>query len=349
MLEHLRIQNYRGFTDIGIDQLARINLFTGRNNSGKTTLLEALFLLCGAGNAQMALNANVMREFNLAAGPAMPETSWKPIFTDFDVEKTVKIEGRHSSFGSMSLSIATDRSSTIEIPLDDSRRISMPELSNSMELLFSFKTGAGKEATESHIRMTGGGIQIKSADVQPRFLAVFLSSRIGNPQEDAMRLGQLRKRKQGDLVVEALRIIEPKLQSVEDNSASGIPIIWGDIGLPELIPLPVMGEGMTRIARLVLAISAAPNGIVLVDEIENGLHHSILHKVWAAIDTAAERFNTQIIAATHSFECMTAAYHALDNTSLRVHRLEAADEKTRCVSYEPEELEAAVSHSLEVR
>ena len=348
MLERLRIRNYRGFTDLGIDRLSRINLFTGRNNSGKTTLLEALFLLCGAGNAQMALYANVMREFNLASGPAMPETFWKTIFTDFDVEKTVEIEGRHSAFGSMILSIATDRSSTIKIPLDGSSRTSMPELSNSMGLLFSFKMDSG-ETTESRIYMAGGGIQVESADVQFPFQTMFLSSRMGSPKEDAMRLGQLRKRKQGDFVVEALRIVEPKLQSVEDNSASGTPMIWGDIGLPELVPLPVMGEGMTRIARLVLAISAAPNGIVLVDEIENGLHHSTLHKVWEVVDRAAERFNTQIIAATHSFECMAAAHHALDDASLRVHRLEVIDEKTRCVSYEPKELEAAFSHSLEVR
>ncbi len=348
MLERLRIRNYRGFTDLGIDRLSRINLFTGRNNSGKTTLLEALFLLCGAGNAQMALNANVMRELNLAPGPVTPETFWKPIFTGFDVEKTVEIEGRHSAFGSLSLSIANDRSSTIEIPLDGSSRTSVPELSHSMGLLFSFKMGSGK-MTESRIRMTGSGIQGDPSDVRLPFQAVFLSSRIGNPKEDAMRLGQLRQRKQGDFVVEALRIVEPRLQSVEDNSASGTPMIWGDIGLPELVPLPVMGDGMTRIARLVLAISIAPKGVVLVDEIENGLHHSTLHKVWAAIDRVAERFDTQIITATHSFECMAAAHHALDDTSLLVHRLEAVDETTRCVSYEPEELEAAVSHSLEVR
>ena len=39
------------------------------------------------------------------------------------------------------------------------------------------------------------------------------------------------------------------------TSASGVPMIWGDVGLSELVPLPMMGEGMTRIARLILAIS----------------------------------------------------------------------------------------------
>ena len=81
----------------------------------------------------------------------------------------------------------------------------------------------------------------------------------------------------------ALRIIEPKLQSIEDNSAGGFPMIWGDIGLPELVPLAMMGEGMTRLARLVLAIASAPGGLVLVDEIETGLHHTVLPDVWRAV------------------------------------------------------------------
>ena len=149
--------------------------------------------------------------------------------------------------------------------------------------------------------------------------------------------------------MEALRIVEPGLRSVEDNSASGVPMIWGDIGLPELVPLQVMGEGMTRIARAILAISVAPKGIVLIDEIENGLHHSILPKVWEAIEKAARQFDTQIFATTHSFECMEAAHHALDAASLLVHRLEAVDGKIGCISYEPAELDAAISHSLEVR
>ncbi len=150
-------------------------------------------------------------------------------------------------------------------------------------------------------------------------------------------------------MLDALATVETRLKSVEDNTASGSPMIWGDIGLPELVPLPLMGEGMTRIARIILAISATPDGVVLIDEIENGLHHAALGKVWQSIETAAIRFNTQVIASTHSFECVEAAYRSLDNSSFLVHRLEEVDDLIRCVSYEPEEIEAAVSHSLEVR
>ena len=349
MLTRLEVRGFRAFDELVIPRLSRINLLAGRNNSGKTTLLEALFLLSGAGNPQMALNANVIRGVNPVAGPEMPNTFWKPLFTAFDMTRTAEIKGNHVSHGSLTLRIMTERPElSFELPLEDSGRLPFPELSNASGLLFSF-AGGSQEEHHGRIRVVAGGIQVDQPGSPPPFSAIILSSGIGNFQEDAMRLGQLRRIKQGSLVVEALRIVEPKLQGIEDNSSSGMPMIWGDIGLPELVPLQVMGEGMTRIARLILAISAVPNGIVLVDEIENGLHHSALSKVWRSIEAAAEQFNTQIVASTHSFECMEAAHQSLGKHSLLVHRLEEMDGSIRCICYGSEELGAAVSHGLEVR
>ena len=135
----------------------------------------------------------------------------------------------------------------------------------------------------------------------------------------------LRRKKQGALLLKALQIVEPRLQSIEENSSSGIPMIWGDIGLSELVPLSAMGEGMTQIARLVLAIASVPDGIVLIDEVENGIHHSVLPDVWRAIDEAAKQFHTQVFATTHSFECIEAAHQALGPDGFLLHRLEASD------------------------
>ena len=178
---------------------------------------------------------------------------------------------------------------------------------------------------------------------------MILQSGIGDIREEAQLLGRLRKHKRGQVLLEALRVIEPRLQSIEDNSASGAPMIWGDIGLPELIPLSAMGEGMTRIARLILAIASTPGGVVLVDEIENGLHHSILPKVWQVVDTAAQQFNTQIFATTHSFECIEAAQPFLCSGDFRLHRLEVSGTENRCVTFKPNGISAAIRHNLEVR
>ncbi len=126
-------------------------------------------------------------------------------------------------------------------------------------------------------------------------------------------------------------------------------MIYGDIGLSELVPLPVMGEGMTQMARLVLAISSVPNGVVLIDEIENGLHHSVLPDVWRVVNEAAGQFRTQIFATTHSYEWIETAHHALGPDSFRLHRLEVSDAENRCVTYKPESMSATVRHGFEVR
>lgn len=106
---------------------------------------------------------------------------------------------------------------------------------------------------------------------------------------------------------------------------------------------------MTQIARLVLAIASAPDGVVLVDKVEIGIHHSVLPDVWRIIDEAAKQFRTQIFATTYSFECVMAAQESLSKDRFRLHRIEIADKTNRCVTYEPHVINAAIRHNLEVR
>ena len=86
-----------------------------------------------------------------------------------------------------------------------------------------------------------------------------------------------------------------------------------------------------------------------MDEIENGIHHSVLPDVWQVVAEATKQFRTQIFATTHSLDCVTAAQSSLDPDRFRLHRLEIADKTSRCVTYEPDAIDAAVRHGLEVR
>ena len=348
MLNDLRIRNFRALRALDVDRLAPINVLAGKNNSGNTTLLEALLLLCGAEDTAMALNGNMIRGFDPTASTSLPKPLWRSIFNNLDMTEDAEIKASHDSLGPLTLKISLERPTTVELPLNGPGGSAASIASSENALVFSFSKHAGG-SVEGRIPRVGGRLQVDQPTAPLPFVGVFLSSRVGNAREDAMRLGRLRTRKMGDLVLEALRIVEPGLQSVEDNTASGAPMIWGDVGLAELVPLPVMGEGMTRIARLILAISVAPDGIVLVDEIENGLHHTALENVWRAVDTAARRFNTQVVASTHSYECLEAAQRVLDPDRLAVHRLENGGDGIRCITYGPEAIQAAVTHGLEVR
>ena len=351
-LKSVKVRNFRVFDELSIDSLSRVNLIAGRNNAGKTSLLEALFLLSGGGNPELALNSNVIRGPDFpVSGPRemLRETYWKPMFTALDTDRVIEIASAHAVQGPLTLRIRLERPTVFELPFGDSREISAKNLQGEPALLLSFKRGSEPEA-ESRVRVAGQNIQLSQPNVPEPFAAAILSTWIASHQEDAARLGRLRKQKQGAQVLDALRIIEPRLESIEDNSASGFPMIWGDIGLPELVPLAMMGEGMTRLARLVLAIATVPGGLVLVDEIETGLHHSVLPDVWRAVDEAAQQFDTQIVATTHSYECIEAAHVALGGgDNFLLHRLEASDKGNRCVTYWPDDIGAAIRHNMEVR
>jgi AAA15 family ATPase/GTPase len=122
----------------------------------------------------------------------------------------------------------------------------------------------------------------------------------------------------------------------------------------QLVPLSVMGDGVTRLTSLVLAVATFRNGIIVVDEIENGLHYSILADIWKAIATAAHTFNTQIFATTHSREMILAAHQAFserETYNFRLHRLDRSKKtgQIKAVTYDKETLEAAIDSDFEVR
>ena len=346
MLKRLQIQNFRGFNALKIDPLSSINLIAGKNNSGKTSLLEAMFLLSGGGNAQLAVNTNVIR--GIESGAPMKDPFWKQLFYNLDMGGHIEIKGYYKSRGELALKITSERQPTTEIPLERTDGISATNLFDERSLVFQYDDPVHKKI-KSHIHFNGQEFEVHQSSIHVFLPAAIVLSRTRNPREDAMQLGQLRRQKQGDLLLKTLQTIEPKLQSIEDNSSSGTSMIWGDIGLSELVPLVAMGEGMAQVARIVLAIASMPTGVVLIDEVENGIHHSVLSDVWRAIDEAAKQFHTQIFATTHSFECIESAHQALGSDGFLLHRLEVDDKTSRCVTYEPDAIDAAIRHNLEVR
>lgn len=367
MFENLRIKNFRLFDDLEIGDLKRINLLAGRNNTGKTAVLEAMYLLASVGNPRRAIDVKGIRGISKTSGSPgrVPTSYWKPLYSQLNMQRSIEISGAHSHLGRLALAISLERRDDSETPepyrfptsqvaqgvadsaqetvsLDLSERLADP-----WALHFSWATDTERNTCD--MRMTEHGDQAVSKDLGIPLQPIYLSLGPGNAHEDAVRLGQLRAHKKGDLLTKALQVVEPSLESVEDNSATGSPMILGDIGLPELTPLSAMGEGVTRMARIVLATSMVPGGVLLVDEIENGFHHSVMQKVWSVVEEAAQQFDAQVIATTHSYECLMAAHDALSD-EWRLHRLDRAKSgSSRCVTYDTETVAAAIRHDLEVR
>ena len=349
MLERLRIRGFRGFEDLEIDGLSRINLFAGRNNVGKSSLLEAIFLLGAAGDPRMALNTHIVRMQGRAeAPPSVWETLWTPLFRQLDTDERITISGSHASVGDMRLTIELECPVTTEVHRTGDGNVLTGERSGDRLLKFTYIDPEVGQI-QSEARNAGDKVTFHRKETRVAFGGAMIQPGRGDVRDDAVDLGKLRKRKRGDLLLDALRVLEPKLSGIEDNASSGTPMIWVDIGLRELVPLSVLGAGVSHLTRIVLATASSPGGVVLVDEIENGLHHSVLAAVWGVIAKAAEQFNVQVFATTHSFECVEAAYEALGPDGFGLHRLEIVEGVTRCVTYGPGAIEGAIRHNMEFR
>ncbi len=152
-----------------------------------------------------------------------------------------------------------------------------------------------------------------------------------------------------------MRLIEPRLRRLTAvPSAEGSALIYGDVGAGRIIPIALMGSGFSRLLELTLAFAEVGDGSIMVDEIENGLHHSALVDVWQAVNRLSREFNDQVYATTHSYECIAAANNAfteLESDELHLHQLyrRSSSEPVRAMTYTKKALNTNIEYFWELR
>ncbi len=348
MFSKVAIASYKVLDNLVLPHLRRVNLISGDNNAGKTTLLEALFLLLGDGNPALTLKLNTFRGLTKVQGEPREAADWvwKHLFSRADVRQEARIEGQWGGNGKRALAISTRPMRDVSVDIEHGGE------ARGTELVFRF-TAKGKK-TERALRIGGtefakvvgdGG----SAEI-PGF---FLPSRWeATHEEDAVCYGKLQVAGAEYDLLRALRTVEPRLKAVASVAGPGGTLLYGDVGSSGMMPLARMGGGLARLSSILLRIASAQRGVVLIDEIENGFYHGRLDTVWEAIVEAAVIFDAQLFATSHSLECIRAAYQASKGRKqpvLQFHRLERTNGSIHCVSYEDDELLTALKRELEVR
>lgn len=192
-------------------------------------------------------------------------------------------------------------------------------------------------------------------ETQGRYPPFFQSDRVLiNPTEQSTLFGKIDiKKGEKNIVLHALKVVEPRLTGISTIVVNDTPILHGELeNMERKIPLSNMGDGLARLTSLILYIINAPDSIVLIDEIENGFHYSILKDVWRVIDEASKPKNTQIFATTHSWECIVAAHNAFSESEkydFALHRLDMVDDKIKAITYDQETLSASIEIGMDVR
>ncbi len=358
MYRSFKIKNFRCFRELTIEPLERVNLIAGMNNVGKTALLEAIFLHLGPNNPELALRINAWRGISTFDKSNIEEEMWGSLFFGYDTNATIELESKDENGRQRALRISLGKSAATELPANWEGNGQIQNTVSSMttavparELKLAYSDDTGQSGG-SRAFIMGEGLKIDLASLKLSPHGVFLATRTRTQVEDARRFSKLEVVGRQDEILPTLKLLEPRLRRLAVLVTGGVPTINGDIGVGRLIPLPLMGEGVGRLLSLALIIFDSPRGVVLIDEIENGLHYSAMVDVWKAIAEAARRSETQIFATTHSWECIQAAHEAFMTSGtydFSLHRLDRIKNEVRVVTYDQGTLDTAVEMNHEVR
>ena len=103
MFTSFTLKNFRFFRELQIEPLERVNLIAGKNNTGKTALLEAIFLHLGPNDPTLLLNLNVLRgieQVNVGA-----QDIWGWFFFGRRIDETIELLGMRGEQNKQALHI----------------------------------------------------------------------------------------------------------------------------------------------------------------------------------------------------------------------------------------------------
>jgi AAA15 family ATPase/GTPase len=303
MIEFAEIKNFRCFGHAELSECSRVNVIVGRNASGKTALLEALFLAAGP-SPEVALRLKAWRGYEAAMASGtfaqIDEAVWGDIFFGYDRTRTVEVQLKGSDNHTRGVGVTYG-----EVEEVSQISTNRPAVSLSAAT-FTWTRFDGKKV-EVRPEFTRGGYIFPGAETKSIPAMFFASSHPFMNNDNIQRFSELSKRRQDGSFIQAVKKEFPFISNIDVQSYVGQPMLHADIpGLPEKVPLVSVSSGVNKLTSILLALSMAENNIVFIDEIENGLHYSRLESTWRAMFQLAEKNGAQVFASTHSEECLRA-------------------------------------------
>lgn len=304
MLPSLEIKNFRTFKHLTIEKLAQINLITGKNNVGKTTLLEAINFYGHNGSPHVI--RNVIQNFQYA-------DFFKYLYNDYNIKNSIEIGYKNDINNYLKFDIVVDPINTIDI--------SIQRTYNGKPLYKDIKIAPH---TLSDIKLQIQG----TSDIETR--CFYVPSSGMQIEKLCESWNNLLLTPLMDDVIKGLQLLSSSIQQIALKSVSNgknnqiFFVKKKDIEHP--ISMDSLGDGIIRDFEIILSMVSAKDGTLLIDEVENGLHFSVQPHVWKLIFELAKRLNVQVFATTHSWDCICAyqeacsEYEDVDSQLIRLTR-----------------------------
>ena len=365
-LPSLSVRGFRGIENLSISRLGRVTLFAGKNGVGKTTLLDAVRLYAARGRYAVLTNILQSREEIIEDvdedGDEMFTPVWEALFhgwnTSSDAGISIGPVGKNQLLCIRTASLSSSKETRrwkkfFPSPsADDDRQLLVIEfegvkqeipillLSNADDFryrrLFSDKSDLPPEirceslgpSLPSNLDMARFWDKVALTDDETRAVQALNLIFGGKVDRVAMVGGERRRAPYGRRVVAKVD------------------------GQSHPIPLKSLGDGAVRLFGAALALANSLNGFLVIDEAENGIHHSVQRDFWKMVLKTAHENNVQVLATTHGWDCVAGfAQAATESEEVEgaLVRLETDGDGIRTVEYSEEELRVVAEQGIEVR
>lgn len=364
-IAHIAIDNYRLFDRMALGRVGRVNLLVGPNGSGKSTILdavEACYLAPPLGQSLLRRD-----EYRLVGRDSRDgfECHVAPLFHGHRLAEgarfAIHVAEEDQADGARSFEVSA------EVVKGQTRNGGFPPAGSNLALRLLNGREEGDDRQGSLVDLTPAGLlpvegspDSHRRDIVGSFLPGYrrclsLPSD-GFGADDLYRhWEQIVLTPQQETVVQHLNLLHPGVREIApiQSGTTGHHSFYARLdAIGGRVPLGSLGEGAGRLFGLSLALASSSGGILLIDEVESGLHFSSIPHAWEIILSAARDHDIQVFATTHSRDCVEALAmlrkqkEALVTDTL-IHTIRRDSRET--IIFEPHEFDSIVEDGLEVR
>ena len=367
-ISSLSIKGFRGIADLSIPRLGQVTLIVGENNTGKTSILEGVRLLAEGAAPEVIREILQFREENTGGvsndGESLGGESFlaSALFHGFpqlsEISEPIVISsGEHFRHMQMEVGWYSER---------------VEENGDTKLIPVGGDFSEGYDSIPALVVTTEGGTRIYPIDQFDRLTANRRSLSRNNPKRISSRFvsssGAERTEMLGPLwdnislterephVLRALQLIDPQITAVsmvgERSTRQSRTAVVRSESFSRRVPLRSFGDGMNRLFGIILSLVNVNGGILLIDEFENGMHHEIQLAAWRMILGLAHELKVQVLATTHSFDCIVGFARAaveMNNLEGLLIRIDRIGDRMRAVEYNEEDLHVVARQRIEVR
>ena len=359
-LTTLTIVGFRGIERLSIPRLGRVTLLAGLNGVGKSTVLDAVrvFALRGDGDALDSL-----LESRQEVVATVDEDGDDVVVPDFSALFYGREDGVSSAIeigsGDSSNTLRLEQTSVFDWPKGEWPLVKQRGLGKK-----AAQIGLVVEFQERKRLMPWNGNlhwpqYVGDEDWPPKVRCESLGPDLPDDGQISGFWDEIALTEEEEFATDAIKLAltsgVERVAVVGEGSRrrwAGRRIVVKLNGQPRPVPLKSLGDGAARLFSVALALANSRGGFLLIDEAENGIHYSVQPRFWDMVLRTAYRHDIQVLATTHSSDCIAGfAQAAMDNTDVEgtLVRLDRDEQGLRAVPYSEEGLKAAADQGIEVR